>query len=125
MRREQRSLAELLTRSLVVSGVVYAAVILYAVPASLLASDNGRPAPLDGSGGSLSQATSQPSWKRVHAQRYPDCVDMAAWDAPAAPSSVVVVLRDGDLARMSFDEAFDRATSHSAADDVWTIGACG
>ena len=41
MRRRQRTLAELLTRSLAASGLLYAVVIAYAVPATLVADAGG------------------------------------------------------------------------------------
>ncbi len=124
MRRRQRTLAELLTRSLAVSGLLYAVVIAYAVPATLVADAGGRPEPFDAGTSSLSRAVDHPTWRRAHAQRFPGCVDMARWSASIVPPTVVVARRDGDLERMDFDEAFRRATSPSAADDVWTIGAC-
>lgn len=123
MRRRQRTLAELLTRSLAVSGLLYALVIVYAVPATLLAdapTAEGR----DRGSGWLSRLDDHPTWRPAHAERFPGCVDMALWDGPEVPGDVVVVGRDGEATRMSFDEAFQRATGSSGTDDVWTIGAC-
>jgi hypothetical protein len=125
MRRRQKTFGELLTRSLAVAGLLYAVVIAYAVPTSLLAEVPGRPSPSVPGANPLSRTTDHPTWKPAHAERFPGCVDMARWEASAVPSTVVVVRRRGDLQRISFDEAFRRATSASAADDVWTIGACG
>ncbi len=51
-------------------------------------------------------------------------MDIARWDGPEVPKTVVVLRRDGGLGRMTFDEAFDRATSPDQADDGWTVGAC-
>ncbi len=124
MRRRQRTFAETLARSLTVSGVLYALVTAYVLPVAMVSQGgDGRLGvrPDSGAGG---QVSGQPSWRRVHADRFPDCVDIARWAAGDVPSTVVVVQRDGDLRRMSFDEAYRRATSPSAADDVWTIGAC-
>lgn len=123
MRRRQRTLAELLTRSLAASGLLYAVVIAYAVPATLVADAGGRPA-YDAGTSSWSRSLDHPTWRRTHAQRFPGCVDMARWSASIVPATVVVVRRGGELERMDFDEAFRRATSPAAADDVWTIGAC-
>lgn len=124
MRRRQRTLAELLTRSLAASGLLYAAVIAYAVPATLVADADGRHEPFGAGTSSLSRTVDHPTWRRAHAQRFPGCVDMARWSASIVPATVVVVRRGGDIERMDFDEAFRRATSTSSADDVWTIGAC-
>jgi hypothetical protein len=123
MRDRQRTFAELLTRSLAVSGFLYALVIAYAVPATLLDEDPApeaqAPAP-----SRLSQTFDHPAWTSAAAKRFPRCIDMAEWPGDRPPGDVVVVRHDGRLARMSFDEAFHRATSPSAADDVWMIGAC-
>jgi hypothetical protein len=124
MRRRQRSFPELLTRSLAASGLLYAFVIAYVVPATLFFDSPRRPAPSHPGASPLSQEIDLPGWRATHVKRFPGCVDMASWPGPGVPASVVVVRRDGQLRRISFDEAFDRATSTSAADDVWTIGAC-
>jgi hypothetical protein len=124
MRRRQRGFTELLTRSLAASGLLYAFVIAYAVPATLFFDSPSRPAPARPGASPLSLETDLPAWRPTHATRFPGCVAMASWPGTAVPTSVVVVRRDGRLRRISFDEAFDRATSTSAADDVWTIGAC-
>jgi hypothetical protein len=123
MRRRQRTFAELLTRSLAAAGLVYALVIAYAVPATLLV-DRARPGPPGQGPSSLTHATEHPTWRATYAQRFPDCVDLADWDSVGVPAEVVVLRRDGEARRMSFDEAYRRATSPSSADDVWTIGAC-
>jgi hypothetical protein len=124
MRRRRRSFTELLTRSLALAGLAYALVIAYAVPATVFFDRPSRPAPSYPGASHLSQETDVPAWRPTHAKRFPGCVDMASWPGTDVPTSVVVVRRDGQLRRISFDEAFDRATSTSAADDVWTIGAC-
>jgi hypothetical protein len=124
MRRRQRSFAELLTRSLAASGLVYAFVIAYAVPATIFFDSPRRPAPSHPGANPLSLETGHPGWRQTHARRFPGCVDMATWPAADVPASVVVVRRDGRLRQISFDEVFDRAASASSADDVWTIGAC-
>ncbi|HEX6248447.1 MAG TPA: hypothetical protein VFZ64_11290, partial [Nocardioidaceae bacterium] len=118
----QLSLTELLTRALTVSGVVYAAVFLYAVPAALF--DGTRGSAERSGPSSLSQTIGGPAWGNAHARRFPDCVDLADWDPAAVPSTVVVVRRNRDVERMDLREASRRAASASAADDVWTIGAC-
>lgn len=43
--------------------------------------------------------------------------------APIA-SHVVVVRMNGDVVRMSVDEAYDRNTSKTHADNVWVVGVC-
>jgi hypothetical protein len=123
MHRRQRTFAELLTRSLAVAGLVYAFVIAYAVPVTLLAETPGPMSPTPGAS-PMSPYDSRATWKRAHAERFPGCVDMAEWTAAVEPRSVVVVRRGGDLRQMPFDEAFRRATSPSAADDVWVVGGC-
>lgn len=124
MHRRRRSFAELLTRSLATAGFLYALVLVYAVPASLLGGTPGRAGHASPDVSSLTRAADQPAWKHFHAARFPGCVDMARWQASDVPTTVVVVRRDGRLQRMTFGEAYHRATSSSAADDVWTIGAC-
>jgi hypothetical protein len=124
MHRRQRSFAELFTRSLAVAGLLYVLVIAYAVPVTLLFEAPPRPAPSHPGASPLSQDVDLPPWRPSYATRFPGCVDMAAWPGVDVPVSVVVVRRDGRLSRISFDEAFARATSTSSADDVWTIGAC-
>lgn len=124
MRRRQRSFPELLTRSLAVSGLAYALVIAYVVPAALFFEQPSRPAPTHPGASPLSHAIDLPAWRPAQAKRFPGCVDMASWPGTGVPASVVVIRRDGRLMKMSFDEAFERATSGSAADDVWTIAAC-
>lgn len=124
MHRRQRTFAELLTRSLATAGLLYALIFAYAVPATLVGqsaspSDAARP---DAS--ALTRATDRPRWNHAQADRFPGCVDMAEWRALSVPATVVVVRRNGGLQRMPFDEAYDRARSASAADDVFTIGAC-
>ena len=123
MRRRQRTFAELLTRSLAAAGLVYALVIAYAVPATLLV-DRDRPDPPGRGPSSLTHAIDHPTWRATYAHRFPGCVDLADWDGVEVPTEVVVLRRDGEARRMSFDDAYRRATSPSSADDVWTIGAC-
>ncbi|HSE07826.1 MAG TPA: hypothetical protein VLB29_04100 [Nocardioidaceae bacterium] len=123
MHRKKRTFAELLTRSLATAGLVYALVIAYAVPATLMADATGRDPVVPGPSSS-SQFLEHPTWRPADAARFPGCVDMARWTAAIVPSSVIVVRRSGELERMPFDEAFRRATSPSAADDLRTIGAC-
>jgi hypothetical protein len=123
MARTQRSFPEQLTRSLALAGLAYALVIAYVVPATLLVEQTRRPAPTHPGASPLS-ATDHPAWKRAHAKRFPGCLDIASWPGGDVPSSVVVVRRDGRPMKISFDEAFERATSASRADDVWTVGAC-
>lgn len=125
MHRRRRTLVELLTRSLAASGFVYAMVLAYVLPAALLNQQPVQPLHVRPAPSSLDQVTGLPKWKPAHAKRFPGCIDMARWSESQVPATVVVVRRDGDLARVHFDEAFRRATSSSAADDVWTIGACG
>jgi hypothetical protein len=125
MRRRQRTFAELLTRSLAASGLLYALVIAYAVPATVIAGATGGPEPFGSGASSLTRVIDHPVWRPAHARRFPGCIDMARWTASIVPTTVVVVRRDGDLERMDFDEAFRRATSPSAGDDVWAVGACG
>jgi len=124
MHRRQRTFAELLTRSLAVAGLVYAFVIAYAVPATLLAETPGPSSPTRPGASPMSPYDSQVTWERAHAERFPGCVDMAEWTAAEEPSAVVVVRRGGGVRQMPFDEAFRRATSPSAADDVWVVGGC-
>lgn len=124
MHRRQRTFAELLTRSLAVAGLVYAFVIAYAVPVTLLAEANGPSSTSRPGVSPMSPYEGHATWKRSYAKRFTGCVDMAEWTAAAEPRSVVVVRRGGDLRQMPFDEAFRRATSTSAADDVWVVGGC-
>ena len=121
MRRRQRSFAELLTRALAVSGLVYALVAAYVVSATLFA-----PPATQSQGGSdaVSPSQVQPAWKPAYAARFRGCVDIEEWTMSDVPTSVVVVRRAGEVARMRFEEAFDRSRSASRADDVWTVGAC-
>lgn len=123
MQRSQRTFLQLLTRSLAVSGLVYALVIAYAVPVTLAGQEaDGR---LSLGEGARSSLRAEPSWQPSHTRRFRDCVDIERWTSAHVPSTVVVVARDGALRRMSFDEAFRRVTSPSGADDVRTVGACG
>ncbi len=57
MRRDPRSFSETLTRSLALSGLAYAVVIAYAVPATLLSAESRQPASVGERGSSLSRAT--------------------------------------------------------------------
>ncbi|HEX6249499.1 MAG TPA: hypothetical protein VFZ64_16640 [Nocardioidaceae bacterium] len=122
MHRRQLSFTELLTRALTVSGVVYALVFLYAVPAALV--DGVRGSAERSGASSFSRTLGDPGWDRAHARRFPDCVALAEWDPTAVPSTLIVVRRNRDVERMDLREASRRAGSPSAADDVWTIGAC-
>ncbi|HEU4511874.1 MAG TPA: hypothetical protein VFR87_02090 [Nocardioidaceae bacterium] len=124
MRTKQRSFSQTLTRSLALAGLAYAAVIAYAVPATLLSVESGQPASARGGHGVLNRVTEGLAWRPAYAKRFPDCVDMARWDGVDVPKTVVVLRRGGGLGRMTFDEAFDRATSSDQTDDVWTVGAC-
>lgn len=124
MHRRQRTFAELLTRSLATAGFLYALIFAYAVPASLLG-ESVRPGQSRPDASALTRPADRPRWNPAHADRFPGCVDMAKWRAASVPRTVVVVRRDGALARMPFEEAYRRARSGSAADDVFTIGACG
>lgn len=124
MRRRQRTFAEQLSRSLTVAGLIYGLVIAYAVPATLMAPTAEQRIGLGPDASPLSGLTGKAWWKQRHADRFPGCVDMADWAHASVPETVVVVRRDGSLRRMSFEEAYRRARSVSAADDVWTIGAC-
>lgn len=124
MHRRQRSLAQLLTRSLATAGFFYALVVVYAVPATLLGDRSESTGQASPDVSSLTRAADQPVWKHAHADRFPGCADIARWPGAEVPTAVVVVRRDGRLQRMAFGEAYRRATSASAADDVWTIGAC-
>jgi hypothetical protein len=117
-----RSFGELLVRSLAISGLLYAAVLVYAVPAMLLAEEPGLPTSHGPAGAGA--GSQHPTWRPSYAERFPGCVAMARWDGPGVPATVVVLRRDGALREMPFEAAFRRATSGNAADDVWTVGAC-
>jgi hypothetical protein len=121
MHRRRRTLVEHVSRSLTVAGIAWAVVFLYVAPPALLA-DIGSP-PRDGNS-ALSPTRSHLAWTDEHARRYPRCVAVAAWSTTRRPTAVVVLRRNGDLQRMALGEALRRAQSASAADDVWTIGAC-
>lgn len=123
MRRRTRTLAETLARSLTVSGVLYTLITAYALSVAVVEHEGDGRLRL-GPQWSAGEVVGRPVWSQAHSQRFPDCVDIARWAAAESPSTVVVVERDGELRRMSFDEAYRRAISPSAADDVWTIGAC-
>lgn len=123
MRRRRRTFAEMLTRALATSGLVYALVMAYAVPATVLADAAERQAAL-APGPDSSSFAGHTSWRPDDAARFPGCVDMAQWTASLVPSSVIVVRRSGELEQMPFDEAFRRVTSPAVGDDVRTIGAC-
>lgn len=125
MHRRQRTFVELLTRSLAAAGLLYGLVFAYVVPANLMAQQYDLPMQQGPEASPSSRVKDEPRWMPAHADRFPGCVDVARWPSETGPASVVVVRRNGDLQRMSFDEAYRRATSDSAADDVWTIGACG
>lgn len=125
MHRRQRTLVELLTRSLAAAGLLYGLIFAYVVPANLMAQQYEVPMRRAPHASPSSRVMDEPRWKPAHADRFPGCVDVARWPSETGPASVVVVRRNGDLQRMSLDEAYRRATSDSAADDVWTIGACG
>lgn len=120
MHRRQRTLGEFLVRALAVAGLIYAGVATYAVPAALLSAETGRTQVVDRD---VAPAET-PRWTRGHARRFPGCVDMARWQGPTVPATVVVVTRAGHPLQMPFDEAYQRARSATRADDVWTIGAC-
>lgn len=122
--RRRRTFVETLARSLTTSGFFYALVLAYVLPLSLAGSYQPAPLHLGPAPGALERLTSLPGWNPANARRFPGCVDMAQWSQSRAPTTVVVVRRDGDLARLHFEDAVRRATSPSAADDVWTIGAC-
>lgn len=122
MRRRQRTLSEFLVRALAVAGLVYAGVATYAVPATLLSAETGRADVVDRDQSPGQVVTLR--WTPAHARRFPDCRDMASWEGPTVPATVVVVTRAGSPRPMSFTEAYQRARSASRADDVWTIGAC-
>ena len=124
MRRRQRSFGELVTRSLATAGLLYALVFAYAVPAYLLNHTADLQGPVRPDVSALTRPTAAPGWTRARAEQFPGCIDMAEWRASRVPATVVVVRRDGGLERMSFEEAYRRARSASAADDVLTIGAC-
>src|SRR5512145_195743 len=100
MHRRQRTFAELLTRSLAVAGLVYAFVIAYAVPATLLAEAHGPSSTSRPGVNPMSPYDGRATWKRSYADRFPGCVDMAEWTAAVEPRSVVVVRRGGDLRQM-------------------------
>ncbi len=119
--RRRRTLVEHLSRSLTVAGLAWAVVVLYVAPPALLA-DIGEPP--RGGESALSATRSHLDWTDEHARRFPHCVGVAAWSTTQVPASVVVLRRNGDLQRMSLGEALRRAESISAADDVWTVGAC-
>ena len=125
MRRRRRTFAELLARSLVASGAVYAAVLGYVVPSALVLDAPGLSMPAGPCARTSSEVADRPEWKTGDAERFRGCVDMARWTEREVPDTVVVVSRRGRLARIPFDEAFRRATSPSERDDVQTIGACG
>jgi hypothetical protein len=124
MHRRQRTFVELLTRSLAAAGLLYASIVVYAVPAYLLGESGGRSGSTGPDVSALNQEAVPRAWRPTHADRFPGCVDMAHWAGSEVPATVVVMRRDGEVRRMPFDEAFRRATSVSAADDVFTIGAC-
>lgn len=105
-----------------VAGLAWALVVLYVAPPALLA-DIGSPS-REGDGSALSPTRSHPAWTDAHARRYPGCVGVTGWSTTRRPTAVVVLRRNGDLARMPLAEALRRARSTSAADDVWTVGRC-
>jgi hypothetical protein len=117
-----RSFGELLVRSLAISGLLYSAVLVYAIPATLRAEEPGLPTSHGREGAGAGRH--YPTWRPSYAEQFPGCVDMARWDGPGVPATVVVLRRDGALRQMPFEAAFRRATSGSQADDVWTVGAC-
>ena len=123
MREGPRTFAEHLTRSLAASGLLYALVLAYAVPTTLLAghaADEARGRDAD----RLDHAFDHSAWTPAVAKKFPRCIDMADWSGDGPPAAVIVRRHDGRLGQMSFDEAVHRATSSSSADDVWVIGAC-
>lgn len=122
MRRRRRTLAEHVIRSLAASAVVYAAVAAYALPAALLAERGPDATPgagvMPGPG-----PRDQPTWRPAYGDRYPGCENLADWAERSSPRTVVVVTRDGGLARLPFEDAFARATA-GGVDGVWAVGAC-
>lgn len=121
VRARRPTFPETLTRSLARSGLVYALVAVLLVSAASIAGDStSRP----GGSGVSSHAWSHPSWEPAYEARFPGCVDVETWTGLEVPTAVVVVRRAGDVVRMRFDEAYERARTSSPADDVWTVGAC-
>lgn len=120
-RTRRRTFPELLTRSLAVSGLVYAMTAAYLVPATMLAQQvPSSPEPPS----MFPHAWSHPGWQPSYDARFPGCVDIETWAGLEAPTAVVAVRRSGDAVRMPFDTAYERARSRSHADDVWTVGVC-
>ena len=54
----------------------------------------------------------------------PAAASLSDWPGESPPRTVVVLTRDGGLARLPYGEAYRRTTTPASADDVWTVGAC-
>ena len=126
--RERPTFGHLLVRTLASAGLLYG-LVATALAGVVLADGGDRLGDrIDGGAGHRSAAVSEvaqrPMWGAADRRRFPDCVDIATWTVEHVPASVVVVRRGGATVRMSFDEAFRRASSTRPGDDVWTIGAC-
>lgn len=138
--RERPTFAHLLVRTLASAGLLYG--LVATALAGVVLTDGGDRLGhrIDGGTGqganhganhgadhrsaTVSDVVERPMWRPADRRRFPDCVDIATWTVEHVPASVVVVRRGGATERMSFDEAFRRASSTRPGDDVWTIGAC-
>ena len=60
-------------------------------------------------------------WKASYSERYPGCVASVLWPAAETPVALVIVGPDGSTARVTSEEARQRAAQGQV---VRTIGAC-
>jgi len=124
MRHRHRTLGEHVARALTFAGLLYIAVLAYVVPVALLEQPTDLDLTIPDGPSALSRSLDHPGWGPSLAAQFPACADMASWTRSRVPRTVIVVDRERVVARIPFDEAYDRATSSSAADDVWIVGAC-
>ena len=124
MRHRHRRLGEHVARALTVAGLLYVAILAYVVPVAVLEEPTDLDLTVPDGPSALRPALDHPGWGPALAERFPGCIDMASWTRTPVPRTVIVVDRERDVARIPFGEAYRRATSTSANDSVWIVGAC-
>jgi hypothetical protein len=100
------------SRASVVPLFLFLLVAAYLVPTQLFA----HPSP-----SSPTPDHSSVVWKASYSERYPGCVATVLWPATETPVALVIVAPDGSTARLTNEEARQRAAQGQV---VRTIGAC-